>query len=66
MDGGKLVQQFDHAVIVFESVQTYPGQTVFAGNQILVKRLVLMPEKNDAEDGHGWNRQSSTGVFCAA
>ena len=30
VDVGKLVQQFDHAVIVFECVETHPGQAIFA------------------------------------
>ena len=52
MDVGKLVQQFDHSVVVFERMQAHPGQAVLAGDQILVKRLVLMPENHDAQDGH--------------
>ena len=56
---GKLVQQFDHAVVVFERVQPRPRQTIFACDQILVERLVLMPEQNDAQSRHGWSSQSS-------
>ena len=65
VDFGKLVQQFHHSVIVFERVQANPRQTIFAGDQILVKRLVLVPQKNDAEDGHGWRSQSSMRDFRA-
>ena len=61
VDVGKLVQQFDHAVVVLEGVQTGPGQTIFAGDQILVERLVLVPQKNDAESRHEWRGQSSMG-----
>ena len=52
MDVGKLVQQFDHAVIVFQRMQAHPGQPVLARDQILVIRLVLMPEYNHAQNGH--------------
>jgi hypothetical protein len=34
-------------------VQPRPRQTIFARDQILVKRLVLMPEKYDAQCRHG-------------
>ena len=59
---GKLVQQLHHPVIILERVQPRPRQTVFARHQILVKRLVLMPEKNQPQSGHGWNSQSSMGI----
>jgi hypothetical protein len=36
-------------------VKTYPGEAVFAGNQVFIKRLVLMPEDDDAEGGHAEN-----------
>ncbi len=52
MDGGKLVQQLDHPVIVFEGVQPHPGQTVLSRDQILVERLMLVPQDNHAQDGH--------------
>ena len=56
MNVGKLIQQFHHAVVVLERVQSHPWQTVFTANQVLVKRLVLMPEKNDTQRWHGWNQ----------
>jgi hypothetical protein len=40
-----------------------PGHTILASDQILVERLVLVPEKNDAQSGHGWRGQSSMGNF---
>src|SRR5207248_568887 len=49
---GKLIQQLHHAVIVFQCMEAYPGQAVFAGHQILVERLVLMPEKDKTQGGH--------------
>ena len=59
MNVRKLVQQLHHAVIVFERVQPHPGQAIFAGDQILVERLVLVPEKDDAQGRHGWKTKSS-------
>ena len=44
---GKFLQQFHHAVIIFERVQAHPGQTVLARNQVLVIRLVHVPEKQE-------------------
>src|SRR2546422_11553707 len=49
---GKFVQQLDHAVIIFEGMQANPGQTVFARDQVFVKRLMLMPEDDDAQNRH--------------
>jgi hypothetical protein len=43
MDVGKLVQQLHHAVVIFQAVQPHPWQTVFSGEQVLVKRLMLVP-----------------------
>ncbi len=68
----EFVQQFDHPVVVFQRVQAHPGQTVLAGNQILVKRLVLMPKKDDPQGRHDWSSQHSmrgfvaAGCFCAS
>jgi hypothetical protein len=52
MDLGKLLQQFDHPVVVFQGVQTYPGQAVLTCDQILVIGLMLVPENNDAKNRH--------------
>jgi hypothetical protein len=57
----KLIQQLHHSVIVFERVQSRPRQAILAGDQVFIKRLVLMPKKDDAQDGHGWSSQSSMG-----
>jgi hypothetical protein len=64
MDVGEFVQQLDHAVVVFERMQAHPGQAVLSGDQILVERLMLMPQDNDAQNGH-WSgipwKKGSTG-----
>ena len=49
---GKLVEQLDHAVVVLESMQPDPGQPVLAADQVLVKRLMLVPQNYDAQNGH--------------
>ena len=49
---GKLVQQFDHPIVVFEGVQPNPGKTVLTRDQVFVERLMLMPKNDDAESGH--------------
>ena len=49
---GKLIQQLDHPIVIFERMQPDPREAVLARNQILVKRLVLMPENNHAQNGH--------------
>ena len=43
MDVGKLIQQLYHPIVVFEGMQTYPGKAVFSGDQVLIKRLMLVP-----------------------
>jgi len=53
VDVGKLIQQLHHAVVILERVQAHPRQAIFTGHQILVERLVLVPEKNQTQGGHG-------------
>ena len=49
---GKLIQQFHHAVVIFQRMQTNPGKTIFTRNQIFIKRLMLVPKDNDAQSCH--------------
>src|SRR4051812_43129130 len=49
---GKFIQQFHHSVVVLERMQPDPGQPVLAGDQVFVKRLMLVPQNYDAENGH--------------
>ena len=49
---GKLVQQFHHAVVVFQGMQANPGKAVFTRNQIFVERLMLVPQNNNAQSWH--------------
>jgi hypothetical protein len=46
-------------------VKARPRQAVLTRNQIFIKRLVLMPKKDDAQRGHVWSSQSSTHVADA-
>jgi hypothetical protein len=50
----ELVQQLHHPVVVFQSMQARPGQTILPRHQVFVERLVLMPQDNDAQLGHGF------------
>ncbi len=59
---GKLIQQLHHAVVVLEGMQAHPRQAILARHQILVKGLVLVPEKDETQGGHGWKSQSSMGI----
>ena len=59
MNVGEFIQQLHHAVIVFERVQAHPRQAIFACDQIFIKRLVLMPKKDDTQGRHGWRSQDS-------
>src|SRR5579871_6722850 len=62
MNFRELIQQFHHAVVVLERVQTHPRQAVFTRYQILVERLVLMPKKDDAKRRHGWTASLACGI----
>jgi hypothetical protein len=53
MDFRKLFQQFDHPVVVFQGMQPDPGEAVLSRNKVFVIRLMLMPENDDAQNGHG-------------
>jgi hypothetical protein len=53
MDFRKLFQKFDHPVVVFQGMQPDPGEAVLSRNQVFVIRLMLMPENDDAQNGHG-------------
>ena len=42
---GEFFQHAHHAVVVLERVHARPRQFVLAGNQVLIKRLVHVPEE---------------------
>src|ERR1700730_6453941 len=52
MDVREFLQNLDHAVIIFERMETSPGQTVFTGRQILVEGLVLVPHETQMDALH--------------
>ena len=52
MNAWELVQQFDHAVIVFECMHPYPREAIFAGDQVLVEGLVHVPEEDQTNRRH--------------
>ena len=63
MNSRELIQQLDHSVVVLQRMQPHPRQTVFARHQVLVKGLVLVPEKNYAQHGHGIRLSSPIGTL---
>src|SRR6185295_11641245 len=42
---GEFVQHADHAGVILQGVQARPGQFILAGPQILVERLVHVPQE---------------------
>ena len=46
-DRRKLAQQRDHPEVVLERMQPHPRQDVLAGHEILVVRLMHVPEEGD-------------------
>jgi hypothetical protein len=65
MDVRELIEQFHHSVVVFEGVQTYPGETVLSGDQIFVERLMLVPKQNDTQNRHRWLNPDYNGIFSS-
>src|SRR5947209_754360 len=52
VNAGKFIQQLHHAEIVFECMEPYPGQPVLSGDQVLIVRLVHVPQKQETYDWH--------------
>ena len=50
LDRGMLPQDRHHAPVVFDGVHPDPRQHVLAGEQVLIERLVHVPQDRDA--GH--------------
>ena len=50
LDAGKLAQQRHHPVVVLQRVQPDPRQDVLARDEVLVVRLVHVPQEGDV--GH--------------
>ena len=53
---GEFSQDLDHAVVVFERVHARPGQLVLARDQVLIERLVHVPEEAEIDLRHGVSR----------
>ena len=47
-DRGELAQQRDHPPVILDGVEPHPGKHVLPRRQVLVKRLVHVPQKCDA------------------
>ena len=48
----ELAQERHHAPVILQCVQSDPRKNVLAGNQILVERLMHVPEQSDARHNH--------------
>ena len=48
----ELVQQLHHPVVVFQSMEARPGQTILPRHQVFVERLVLVPQDDNSQLGH--------------
>ena len=48
LERGELARERHHAPVVLERVQPHPRQDVLAGGEVLVERLVHVPQQSDA------------------
>jgi hypothetical protein len=48
---GELLQDRNHAVVVLDRMQSYPGEDVLAGGEILVIGLMHVPENGQPYHG---------------
>ncbi len=48
----ELVQQFHHSVVILQRMQPRPGQAILPRHQVLIERLVLVPQNYDSQLGH--------------
>src|SRR6267378_2514146 len=58
----KLAQELHHAVIILECVKARPRQLVFAGKQVLIDRLVHVPDEAEIDLGHQRDREKKLRV----
>ena len=52
VNGGEILQHFHHAVVILQTVHAGPREFILAGNQILIKRLVHVPDKAEVDVLH--------------
>ena len=55
----KLLQDLDHAVVIFQRMHARPGQLILARDQVLVKRLMHVPKETEMDTWHFIVRTSS-------
>ena len=63
VDVGELVQQLDHPVVVLEGMHAHPGQPVVPGDEVLVIRLVHVPEENEVDLRVASHRSEAAPVY---
>ena len=61
LDLREFLEDFDHAVVVFEGVHAGPREAVFARGQVLVEGLVHVPEEAEVDSRHGLLRSCGGG-----
>src|ERR1019366_1775672 len=52
---GEFFEDAHHAVVIFERVHARPGELVLAGNKVLIKRLMHVPQEAQIDLRHGWS-----------
>ena len=52
VDARELIQQLHHAVVILKRMHPDPRKTIFACDQILVERLVHVPEEYQTNGRH--------------
>ena len=52
-DGRKFFQDFDHAVVVLQGMHAGPREAILTGGEVLIERLVHVPEKAQVDFWHG-------------
>ena len=52
VDRRKILEHRNHAPVVLQGVQAYPGHAVVILSQVLVKRLVHVPQEHEVGLGH--------------
>jgi len=53
VDGGKLFEELDHAVVILEGVEARPGEDEAASGGVAVLGLVHVPENDEVDGSHG-------------
>lgn len=61
---GELVEQLHHAVVILQGMHADPREAVFAGGEVLIERLMHVPQKAESQYGHTASILSGEKIFC--